>query len=117
MITERLQLLSDELNTEFTFSVDDYGNMVDLKISETKQGICLPRFAILVDDGSLDERYVLSVLELSQTVYFGSDICETIKVFVSPNIEEIFRVIKEEVLNSASGGMHVENGDSKESEG
>jgi hypothetical protein len=98
MITEELQLLSDEMNTKFVFKIDDYGNMVDLTISESEDGISIPRFALLVDEYSTDEKYVLSVLESPLTIYFGSNICETTKVFVSSNIEEIFEHIKSEVI-------------------
>jgi len=100
MITERLQLLSRELNTKFTFTVDDDGHMVDLKICEDRDGFLVPRFAILVDEENSDERYVLSVLESPLTIYFGSEICETIKVFVSPDIESIFKHMKDEALEN-----------------
>jgi hypothetical protein len=99
MITEPLHLLSEELKTKFTFKMDDYGNMVDLTISEDQSGVQIPRFAILVDENDSDEKYVLSVLESPLTVYFGSNICETTKVFVSSDIEKIFRHMKDEVIN------------------
>jgi len=99
MITERLHLLSEEVKTKFTFKIDDYGNMVDLTISEDQGGVYIPKFAILVDEKNSDEKYVLSVLESPLTVYFGSNICETTKVFVSSDIEEIFQHIKDEVVN------------------
>ena len=98
MIKQRLQILSDELGTEFVFSVDEDGNMVDLTIAEKLEGVSIPRFTLLVDDNDPNERYVLSVLESPLTVYFGSNICETMNVFVSNDIEEIFRVMKEESL-------------------
>ena len=98
MIQQRLQLLSDEVGTEFVFSVDDDGNMVDLKIAENEEGVPIPRFTILVDENNPKERYVLSILESPLTVYFGSNICETTNVFVSDDIEKIFEVMKQEAL-------------------
>ena len=100
MITEELHLLSEELETKFTFTVDDDGDMVDLTVMENQHGIPIPRFAILVDEGDSDERYVLSVLESPLTVYFGSNLFETVKVFVSSDIESVFQHMKEEVVNS-----------------
>jgi hypothetical protein len=99
MITERLQLLSDELQTKFVFTVDEYGEMTDMVVLEEMEGIPIPRFAILIDDGNLAEKYILSVLESPQTIYFGSDLCETTKVFVSADIEKIFETMKKEVLS------------------
>ena len=99
MITERLYLLSEEVNTQFTFSMDDLGNMVDLTISQNQNGVEIPKFTILVDEDS-EEKYVLSVLESPLAVYFGSNIFETSKVFVSSDIEEIFDQIKKEVMES-----------------
>ena len=98
MIQERLDLLSDELNTKFVFTIDHSGNMTDLNILEEVEGIPIPRFAILVDNDNEKEKYVLSILESPYTLYFGSDICETISVFVSGNIEEIFKEMKKEAL-------------------
>jgi hypothetical protein len=98
MITEKLYLLSKEINTKFVFKVDDSGNMVDLTISEDQDGVFIPRFAILVDEESPDEKYVLSVLESPLTIYFGSNIFETTKIFVSSDIEEIFKHMKEESI-------------------
>lgn len=98
MIQKRLDLLSDELNTKFVFTVDRSGNMTDLKIVEEIEGISIPRFAILVDNENKSEKYVLSVLESPYTLYFGSDICETINVFVSNDIEEIFTEMKKATL-------------------
>ena len=98
MITEKLNLLSSELETKFTFSVDDDGNMVDLKISEDQGGILIPKFTILIDEYSKDEKYVLSVLESPLSIYFGSNIFDTTKFFVSSDIEEIFKHMKEEIL-------------------
>lgn len=99
MITENLHLLSDELQTEFTFTVDEYGDMVDLTISENESGVPVPRFTILVDENSKSEKYVLSILESPHTIYFGSNIFETAKVFVSSDIEEVFKRMKEETLS------------------
>ena len=98
MITEKLRILSSELETDFEFTIDEYGSMVDMTILENMDGISVPRFALLVDDENSDERFVLSVLESPETILFGSSICETIKVFVSSNIEEIFEVMKKETL-------------------
>jgi hypothetical protein len=118
MITERLHLLSKEVNTKFTFQVDDYGNMVELSICEDQGGVSIPKFAILVDDEDSDEKYVLSVLESSLTVYFGSNIFETAKVFVSSNIEEIFKHMRDEVVKERKVlGVNYEDGNSKEGEG
>jgi len=100
MITEKLELLSKEVNTKFTFTVDDDGNMIDLTISEDRDGIKIPRFAILVDENDVDEKYALSVLESPITIYFGSNLCDTIRVFVSSDIEEIFHHMKDEVQNN-----------------
>jgi len=100
MIQERLQLLSDELGTEFEFSVDEDGNMIDLAIVENKEGFSIPRFTLLVDNNNPDEKYVLSVLETPFTVYFGSNICDTVNVFVSNDIEQVFEVMKQETLKS-----------------
>lgn len=98
-ITENLHLLSEEVNTKFTFTVDYHGDMIDLAISEDQDGVSIPRFAILVDDSNSDERYVLSVLESPLILYFGSNLCDTIKVFVSSDIESIFKHMKDEILN------------------
>ena len=103
MITERLKIFSSELETDFSFSIDDNGDMVDLQISEVTKGIPCPRFAILVDIEHETEKYVLSVLESPQTVYFGSNICETIKVFVSNDMDVIFNKMKEEVVRTKGG--------------
>jgi len=100
MITEQLELLSKEVNTKFAFTVDEDGNMIDLTISEDRDGVQIPRFAILVDEDDEDEKYALSVLESPLTIYFGSNLCETIRVFVSADIEEIFQQMKDEVLKN-----------------
>jgi hypothetical protein len=104
MIKEKLNLLSSELKTKFTVSVDDHGNMVNLKISEDQDGMLIPKFTILVDEEDSDEKYVLSVLESPLTIYFGSNLCETTKFFVSPDIEEIFDHMKEEIKLENSRG-------------
>ena len=98
MITERLELLSEELNTDFTFTVDCEGNITDFTILEEQDGVNIPRFAILVDEFSSEEKYVLSVLESPLIVHFGTNLGDTIRVFVSSDIEEVFQRMKEEVL-------------------
>lgn len=104
MFKEKLNLLSSELKTKFTVSVDDHGNMVNLKISEDQGGMLIPKFTILVDEEDSDEKYVLSVLESPLTIYFGSNLCETTKFFVSQDIEDVFKHMKEEILLENSRG-------------
>lgn len=92
MIKQHLQLLSEELDTKFSFEVDTYGHIVDLTILEEENGINIPKFTILVDKES--NEYILSILDSPISVYFGSNIMETVKFFVSNDIEEIFSIIK-----------------------
>jgi len=99
MIEQRLDKLSQDLGIKLTFKVEKEEKFVDIFIYQTLDNVPIPCFSILCDLLSQDEKYVLSVLESPITVLFGSELCDTISVFTSNDLEPIFLAMESEFKN------------------